>query len=172
MELETDIAKVFHQFIDGICEDKDDLRFTEHTDGAKVEITVQASLNDHRLLVGKGGRTVTAMKRLVDYMGKCSGILAHYELENPNSEEISKREKPFVYNQHFDEGQFACLLGKLCKLVNLPSPGLGVTPARKIAIIIPPRNSIERSVVNDVHEMVFVYCRTLGREIEVNPKQK
>ena len=168
--LQTDIARALHTILTGICREPDDLELLECRNGKKTIISCKSGNNDYRILVGREGKTVHAIQRIVTRAGRESGHWLQFDLltngvgDNPTL-------KPFVANPNFNEAIFIRLLKDLLAAAGVDSAGLEMRkdPTRLHALV--PAKSIEdRATLSDCNTLFFAWGYRQGRKISIHSK--
>lgn len=170
---EHPIAQALFAVVCGICREKESLTIEETPDHALPDgqriflITLWASLNDYRMLVGKQGRCVHSMQRIVQRAGDAHQMKAELSLRTNNLGPAFVIHEPH-FNPNFDDSQFIKLLTTLCDACGIdvrrcePSDEGG-----KLNVFIPTANADDAAIIADFNNLFYSYGRTQGRRIDI-----
>lgn len=165
------ITAAIRPIIAGSCRDKALLRIEEVSVDRQLTINVFAALDDYRVLIGRGGRTVCAVQRLLRRAGELSGLgIVQYHVETIQQGEGSGLHG-FVFNKDFNEWDFSELFVKLCLVVGLDSKSVKIKsdPDLKLRVYVNVKNAADYDSIVDLNNMIYCYGYTQGRKISVIP---
>lgn len=171
MQFESPIANALNPVLHAICRDKEDYSLMEHQNGHTLRLGCLVSLDDYRILVGKQGRTIHAIQRIVKRAGERGQCDAEFTLRN-NTKGLTIKVHQFVANSRFDEGTFATRLSAMCGVLELDisESKVGYDGGEKMVVTIPTTNMEDTATVKDLADLFFPYGYTLGRRIDIKPE--
>lgn len=165
------ITAAIRPIIAGSCRDKSLLRIEEFSADHQLTINVFAALDDYRVLVGKGGRTVSAVQRLTRRAGELSRLnRVQYNVDAAQQGE-GGGSHGFVFNPNFNEWEFSGVFVKLCLVIGLDSKTIKIQsdPDGKLRVYVTAKNAADYDSIVDLNNMVYPMGYTMGRKISVIP---
>lgn len=163
------ITRALQPVLHGICREKGKLDVSEtlYRDGLAIKAT--AALDDYRILVGKGGRTVNALQRLMRRAGERAKLresvfaLATSETGNGNGSH------EFVFNPDFNDVKFSKLLKDVCAVVGIDTGNaqIQLDPDKKVRVFVQARNLTEQEMLSDIGLIFFSLGYSMGRRVDV-----
>lgn len=148
------------------CREPDLLQFNEHLDGDILELTIVASSDDYRVLVGRTGRTIKAIERYVQRAARRQEVKASVALKlGKNSNGVNIHH--FHEDPNFDEQTFVSLLSQLTFLA-----GITAAPSIRLAdkiltVEFETTDSEEKAAIYDLHEIFYPMGYKGGRRIRI-----
>lgn len=164
------ITRALKPVLHGICRDSLRLKISESLTPNHLAISVVAALDDYRILVGKGGRNINAIQRIVRWAGEQTGLgQAHFELQCENLDAIGHAFHEFAFNPDFDEVLFLNLLKDVCAAVGIDASRsvIQLDPDRKVRVFVPARNLTEQELLADISLLFYSLGFRMGRKIDL-----
>lgn len=140
MKTSGDICALVRQMISFICLEPDKVRVWDEPTGRSTIIKAQCSKSDMPRVVGSGAVHVRAMEKLVELMGRRSGLSMRFRLIEPEPGN-SSRHGGFKPNPNWNSEPFMTLLGGVgdaifrygCKVENFDDDAIGETTMDLVA---------------------------------------
>lgn len=162
------------RIIEGACAYPDELRVYPEANGDHTtSLVVLPHMADYPKIVGKGGRTVNALKLLTSQASVRLGERIAFKLE----ESFVGKGEPrvgFGYNKDFDIDAFRKLLEVVAGSVFEPTPVFQITASGEdlfVDLMIERTNENE-TLVNALHAAFYPYGFAKGRIIKIRQRRE
>lgn len=162
------ISQALFPVLRGICRDHSSLDLEERQNGSGLRLTATCALDDYRILVGKSGRNVNAIKRLVARAGDKCQIKAEFSLRTNERGDVCDVHD-FKADPMFDESLFILLLTKMCEAieVDFSHSNVRLREDGKMCVVIPAAAVEDRAAIADLNSLFYSFGYTSGRKIDI-----
>lgn len=170
------ITRVLSEIISGICQKRNHLEIREslascvscgsRTPRLTIEITPHP--DDYRLICGRKGSRINAIKSIASLAGKTNKISVIVNLVSNGMGEPSANRDDFVEDPNFDNEALKSLVSELLAIIGMKPIAGFVVDGDKTNIAIPTQGSHEELVVHGMHELFYSYGFKNGRKIEIS----
>lgn len=170
-EFESEIAKVLHPILCGICHELDKLNLTERIEPMGVALTCEVGANDNPVMVGRKGVMINSIKHLVERGGRAHQQRWTFELVNSNDGQVERHH--FKLNRNFDETEFVRLFTNFCDLIDLDTSHVSIRSTTHeseddtLSVRIPAEQLEDRATIFDLSALFYRYGIKQGRKIDI-----
>lgn len=166
------VTELIGEIIRGICLVPEKVRVTEVFSEKKLRIELRASIDDHRIIVGRNGSRIQALQVIAQRAGEGFGVQASVQLLPPLSGRPSPNSNVFTPDERFDEKALLRFVGDVCEKTNC---GVISSVSRDeskslTTITITGHKKTDDIVIHSMHEIFFSYGFKIGRRIKIESR--
>jgi len=122
-EPQNPITQALLTFFKTFCFEPDEIEVIESLDGSILDLTFQPNTRDLKILIGKKGKMILALRHVAERMGAQMGLKVRLEVRDSFKGQLGDQ-KPFSFNPAFTPEMMLPVLTPMLAMLYKTAPGV------------------------------------------------